>query len=511
MKTIVLYLAGFWVATAQIGIPGGGYPPGAPGGYPYPYPGGNPYPGGGRNRIPAGIPKSGGQQTNVLPNFRGKLKQMDSKSLSLELDDYRVLEFTVNGKTKFYKNGDLVKDPKFSPGDQLSVEGPQDSAGFLTAVNVYWERAAQAGDQPKKDGGVDTWKDAKDTPKDAPKEAAKDSPKDTPAVAVKPPDAPKQTADDAVPDLELPPPPSDPNRPVLKRGKPASQPSEPVTDTNLPAAAAASPAQPSREVAVNLPPSTAGPLRVDLPAPDDQTPLGSHQEDPLIAKATDAALEFTETLPNYICQEMISRFQSERQPPDFVAVDVVTTDLVFENRKEDYRNIKINGKPVNKSIDQIGGAYSTGEFGAILFNLFAPTTQAEFHARREARIAGINARIYDFEVKRENSNWSVHMGSQVYVPAYNGSVWIDPKNGRVLRIEMQARGLPQEFPSDHVETALDYEYVRLGGTEQFLLPTHSENLACQRGTALCSKNVIDFRNYHKYAGESTIEFHDEKK
>jgi hypothetical protein len=102
------------------------------------------------------------------------------------------------------------------------------------------------------------------------------------------------------------------------------------------------------------------------------------------------------------------------------------------------------------------------------------------------------------------------MASQTFVPGYGGSIWIDPKNGRVLRIEMQARGLPSQFPSDHVEMALDYEYVRLGGTEQFLLPTHSENLACQRGTALCSKNSIDFRNYHKYSGESTIEFHEVK-
>jgi len=45
-------------------------------------------------------------------------------------------------------------------------------------------------------------------------------------------------------------------------------------------------------------------------------PLGSHQEDALIAKAMDAALEFTETLPNYVCQEVIARTQSERQPAD---------------------------------------------------------------------------------------------------------------------------------------------------------------------------------------------------
>jgi hypothetical protein len=35
---------------------------------------------------------------------------------------------------------------------------------------------------------------------------------------------------------------------------------------------------------------------------------------------------------------------------------------------------------------------------------------------------------------------------------------------------------------------------------------HSENLSCERGTDVCSHNVIDFRNYHKYTGEATITF-----
>ena len=52
----------------------------------------------------------------------------------------------------------------------------------------------------------------------------------------------------------------------------------------------------------------------------------------------------------------------------------------------------------------------------------------------------------------------------------------------------------------------DHLGIRLGDAQQYLLPVHSENLSCQRGTLYCSRNVIDFRNYHKYTGESTIKF-----
>ena len=70
---------------------------------------------------------------------------------------------------------------------------------------------------------------------------------------------------------------------------------------------------------------------------------------------------------------------------------------------------------------------------------------------------------------------------------------------------MQAQQLPREFPMDTVESAVDYENVRIGSGE-FLLPVHSENLSCQRGTSNCSRIVIDFRNYHKYSADSSVEF-----
>src|SRR5215813_238693 len=105
------------VASAQIYPPGGGYPGGG-------YPGGG-YPGGGypNGRNPGGgipIPgtsKGGKQGKNVpktdtgsaYPNFRGKLKHMDDKTISLELGDNRVLDFKRTSKTKFFKNGDEVK------------------------------------------------------------------------------------------------------------------------------------------------------------------------------------------------------------------------------------------------------------------------------------------------------------------------------------------------------------------------------------------------------------------
>jgi hypothetical protein len=253
------------------------------------------------------------------------------------------------------------------------------------------------------------------------------------------------------------------------------------------------------------------------PDEDDRRSIGSLGEmipttrgDDLIRKAADTALDFTEKLPNYVCQELMSRYESTTKPASWHALDVVGMEVVYQDQKEDYRKITLNGRPVNKKLEEMGGAWSTGEFGTVLIDLFAPQTNADFHYQRDSRMASVLTKEYTFNVTHANSHWTIHMGSQQYDPAYKGTVWIDPKTARVMRIEMQAYGFPTDFASDAVESATDYEYVRLGDAQQYLLPVHAETLSCQRGTPYCSRNTIDFRNYKKYTGESSITFGDPK-
>jgi hypothetical protein len=456
--------------------------------------------------MPSGkTPKTKDDANAPLPNFRGNLKQMDDKNITLELQDHREMQFKRNSKTKFFKNGDEVKSPKFDVGDQLSIEGPADSQGFMTAVNVYWEKGVHgsatasaddskgAGDSKDKDsGGVDAWKD--DAKKDpAARDTATASGAPTRATEVAPP-AP-------------PPDPDDPGRPRLTRGKPADaarEQSPPVPD---------GPPAPPPVLATNEPPRTSSTpsYTPSIIRGDDDMPRRLPVGDVLINKTIEAALDFTEGLPDYVCQEMMARYQSTTRPANFQAIDVLGAAVVFENGKEDYRDLTVNGKPVKKNMNQVEGSWSTGEFGTMLIDLLSPATAAQFRFMRDSRTSGVTTKVYDYSVKRENSHWQISIGGQTYRPPYKGSIWIDPATARVMRIEMQAFGFPEDFPTDSVESTMDYQYTRLGDAKQYLLPVHAETLSCQRGTDFCSHNVIDFRNYHKYTGESTITFGDIKK
>jgi hypothetical protein len=222
----------------------------------------------------------------------------------------------------------------------------------------------------------------------------------------------------------------------------------------------------------------------------------------LIERAREAAFQFSQKLPNFICQEFMSRF-AQRGRAEKMPLDLVAAEIVYEDGQESYRNVKINNRPTDKSLEEIDGSWSTGEFASTLVELFHPDTDAQFRSGGASTISGFSAQVYDFQVRTENSHWRLHAGSRTLVAAYAGSVWVDPTTARVLRIEMQARNLPSDFPMDTVETAVDYSYVMVG-EKSFLLPVHAETLGCERGTSYCSHNIIDFRNYHEFKSEVKI-------
>jgi hypothetical protein len=216
---------------------------------------------------------------------------------------------------------------------------------------------------------------------------------------------------------------------------------------------------------------------------------------PLIERARDAALQFSQKLPNFICEEYMARYQQRGQ--DKMPLDIVSTEVIYINGRESYRKVKIDDHPTDKGMQEIGGSWSVGEFASTLLDLFSPYTDAQFRPGGTSPISGFNAQVYDFRVQSENSHWMVQAESQTMHPAYQGSVWVDPATARVLRIETQAINIPSDFPLDRVESAVDYSDVRIAGTS-FLLPVHAESLGCQRGSSECSHNIIDFRNYHEF-------------
>jgi hypothetical protein len=501
MSVLRSYGLGFVLVLIAASLPASGQ-------YPGQYP-----PGNGGIGIPIPRRSKKKDEQAQLQSTSGMLRRILKDQVVLEADDHRILNFKRTDTTHFLKMGNAIKPPDLKPGDLVEVESTEDDEGFMTAVNVMWQQDGSAWDRRHAAEPVETSLAKGSHPKDSAKDSAEDDAKGSPAPEPeKPPATPASQsaaptapvpADDPNPaDLNTPAKdevksvqidPDDQGPPVLKRGGQAARKQVEPAPPAGPESAAPAPELSARNeppAAETEPPVVRGPQR---------------PEEVIIEQARAAAGNFLEGLPNYVCKEIMTRYQSGSDSKNWQPIDIVSMALVYENRQESYRDLEINGKPTKKHIEDLSGSWSTGEFGSVLADLFSPGTATDFEYRKESRSAGRASLVYDFSVEREHSHWRIMVASQLITPPYQGSVWIDKETKRVLRIEMQATHIPDAFPSDKVEMATDYEFVHFGD-RQFLVPVHAENLGCQRDTGTCSRNAIDFRNYHKYAGESTIIF-----
>jgi hypothetical protein len=445
MKKCAALLA---VSLLSAQYPPGQYPPGQrpPGQYPQGQPGG---PGGGLS-IPKRDKKNQKGAETLQPTIEadGRTISRDDTKLVIATNDGRTLTMTVTPKTSF--TGDVVK------GARVHIAAAEDDQAFLTAVTVAL---------------------LKDSPVAAP-EKTPSSDENHPASV----------------DLSEPAPEA-PDRPILRRGKPKRTDSD---DAEAPAAkpqraAASAPAAPKSD-------------SIDFTiTSEDAAKTAVYKDDARITQTREWASTFTQGLPNFVCQQVTTRYMQESKSSGWEPLDVVTAKVVYEDGKEKYQEITVGGKRTNKNMMDLGGSTSTGEFASILMSLFEGQ-RAQFRFSESTSLTGgVAAAVYNFKVALRSSDWTIRVGGQSLMPAYNGSVWIEKASPKVRRIEMQAINVPKDFPDDAVESTVDYDQVRLG-TNMFLVPIHAEVLSCQRGTTICTKNAIDFRDYHKYSGESSVEF-----
>jgi hypothetical protein len=427
--------------------PPGQYPPGQRPGEQYPQgqPGG---PGGGLS-IPKRDKKNQKGAENLQPTIEadGRTISRDAAKLVIATNDGRTLTMTVTPKTSF--TGDVVK------GARVHIAAAEDDQAFLTAVTVAVLKDLPAA--PEKDPSSD---------------------ENHPASV----------------DLSEPAPEA-PDRPILRRGKPKQ------TDSDDAEAPAAKPPK----AAANAPAAPKSDSIDFTITSEDAAKVAVYKDDARITQTREWASTFTQGLPNFVCQQVTTRYMQESKSSGWDPLDVVTAKVIYEDGKEKYQEITVGGKRTNKNMMELGGSTSTGEFASILMSLFEGQ-RAQFRFSESTSLTGgVAAAVYNFKVALRSSDWTIRVGGQSLMPAYNGSVWIEKASPKVRRIEMQAINVPKDFPDDAVESTVDYDQVRLGAN-MFLVPIHAEVLSCQRGTTICTKNAIDFRDYHKYSGESSVEF-----
>ncbi len=516
MFSVRLVLVGALAASlsAQIQFPGSGGPfPGGGGG-------GGPIGGGGggrRGKNTDSAPSKGKKaDAPVVTTTTGMLRAVAGNQFVIEGDDHRIITYKAGDKMTVTRDAKPVELSSFAIADHISVDSTADDMGFFTATGITFNMPGTAHDR---DLASRTWDlpnlgsaSAKpaaakhgDDDDDRPtlrrsKDDAAPEPKASASAAPAP--APVEPEPEALPTTLIrpndpPPDADDPGRPQVKRGKPAPRVSASNTEPE-PVSAPVSAQGPAAVSTARAAEPAAAPIQAYIPV----------EEDPIVVKARAAAAEYAGSLPNFFCRQLTTRYDSDRPKAGWQAHDTITADLAYENGHENYSNIKVGSKSA-KSMEDVGGNWSTGEFASMLDEVFDPDSATTFRKTGQDTINGRSATTFKFEITRERSGWRISDGGQLYYPAMRGTIWIDKETSRVLRLEKETRNMPLLFPLVKVEVAVDYDFVRLSTPQPFLLPITSEVLSCEQGSTRCVRNRIEFRNYRKFGAESGITF-DEK-
>ncbi|WP_321477440.1 hypothetical protein [uncultured Paludibaculum sp.] len=224
--------------------------------------------------------------------------------------------------------------------------------------------------------------------------------------------------------------------------------------------------------------------------------------DPGIEKSRAYAFEWLKQLPDFLCDQSAQRMKGTGSRDDWHLVDTIDTEVSYSGGKERYRLLRRNGSPVTG--DKMVGTRSmgsSGEFATALRYLFSPDVSAGFRYKRMEKIRKLRLVRFDYEVKRENSHWSIGIQS-MYSPGYAGSVWVEEETGRIHRLTMETRDFPKDFPVRSSFFQLDYQEAVIGG-QPFLMPSRSVLQACDR-MGLCDRKEITFTNYRKFTAESQL-------
>ncbi len=214
------------------------------------------------------------------------------------------------------------------------------------------------------------------------------------------------------------------------------------------------------------------------------------------------AIALPHDMPNFICQQETSRYESHNRVPS----DLITATVRYEDGNESYSDLKVNGRPVPDAMVKTAGLWSSGQFQGNLRAIFHQGNHAGFEFSGEKRLGEHAAWVFTYQIARQNEPlWELSGEDQVTAPPYAGELWVDQKTGAVLRFRSAAKDLPASFPMRSAEIVIDYDNVAFGDGTAFVLPAAS-SIATRFQGMEPSRNVVQFRGCHKFRAKARMVF-----
>jgi len=243
-------------------------------------------------------------------------------------------------------------------------------------------------------------------------------------------------------------------------------------------------------------------MRADTAAPS------AEEQARIIEHARKIALDYSAALPNFICTETVERYTARKAGDALSLRDTLAIDVAANGKSESYRLLTIDGKATKKTLHDVGGVKSTGEFDSLPRFVFQEKSQARFEWQKSAEVRGRPAHVFAYRIEQQHSEYLLDFrGGPLKryrrVTAARGLVYLDVETHKLLRLESEAEGIPEKWPVRAVNTDLDYDFTEIGG-QSYLLPKRSETRIV--ATDSQKRNVTEFGNYRRFSADATVNF-----
>jgi len=255
-----------------------------------------------------------------------------------------------------------------------------------------------------------------------------------------------------------------------------------------PAAAAPAPEAPKRTIVASLHPT-------------------SEQQQQILDGIREYALNYTQSLPNFICNQVTHRqVDSTGTGEHYRELDKIQEILTYFEHRENYKVLAVNGQMVNnKDHKKLGGAISEGEFGSMMYEIFAPETQAEFTFDHVGTWDGQRVNEFRYHVPKQRSQYSIwaEQVDRTIIAGYHGTIYAAAANSSVVRITLETEEIPPDFPVKEVAVDLRYGVAKISD-QDFVVPIKWE-MHSRDGREL-EWNSAEFTLYRKFEATTSLTF-----
>ena len=224
--------------------------------------------------------------------------------------------------------------------------------------------------------------------------------------------------------------------------------------------------------------------------------------------AHDNAVNYTENLPDFICNELVRRFVRGDRRNTWRLQDTLGLQLSYFDHRENYKLLTVNNRSTGMSYNQMGGAVTEGEFGTMLSAIFALHSRTNREWDHWTTLRSRPTHVFSFAIARANSDYQITSGTslrdETQVKAgQHGWVYIDDATKMVVRLTAVADEFPPGFDVQRVDLVLDYDFTEVGGN-RYLLPARSETKLI--ALPFAHRNEAEFLQYRKFSSDTSISY-----